>query len=742
VNESIEKALIGFLPAVLPEAILGVVACVLFLGGTFRAGRGRWGAVALLGLALAGTVLGVNALRGPAPEEVRGRIQEHKAALAEARGNAAKLQGKRDEQKKHVAEQEKEVAKRMVLLRPDPISMAALAVTQQGLAKARQGLAQTEADLAAAEARAREAGGALMAEIDHLRYASWGPATVEARREALEELEKSLRELQKSAAPPPGEEKAKASPALAAQAADWQNAVDKQKGQLRATVYASPVLPSRLGLLIKLLALAGGAVLVLFSWDEVPPEQAADYHGCLLLLTAGACLVGSANDLVTLFLALELVSIPTYVLLYLPRTDAPAQEAAMKYFLLSIFSSALLLFGFSYLYGIAGTVNLPALAESLGAGRADLENLARQVREGRVAEAAKAGAPLDRVASEAAVAEAVRQAGPWQGVALVALVMVVAALGFRITAVPFHFYAPDVYQGTTTGMAALLAFLPKLAGFAALVRLLGLVPPALPDSVASPLMGEKALYLLWIMAAVTMSLGNLLALLQDNLKRLLAYSSVAHAGYMLIGLAVAPRLGGGPGTTVGGVEALLFYLVAYGAMTVGAFAVLHYLSTPQRPVETVDDLAGVGRSHPGTALLMCLFLLSLIGIPLTAGFAGKMLLFFDALGLSGVDPAADPQRLQQQADERLLFQALAAIAALNAAVGAWYYLRIAGAMYLREGLQPLPRARPRPVLSAVWVCALLTLALGVYPTPLLKAVRHAVGRPAEPPREAVARAVP
>src|SRR5262249_38471446 len=179
---------------------------------------------------------------------------------------------------------------------------------------------------------------------------------------------------------------------------------------------------------------------------------AAEYHGCILVTTAGLCLVGSANDLVTLFLALEMISIPTYVLLYLPRGGAPVQEAAMKYFLLSVFSSGLLLFGFSYLYGMVGTTNLPALAEGLDRTRAS-------------------GLP---------------------GVALVALVMVVAGLGFRITAVPFHFYAPDVYQGAPTSGAALLAFVPKAAGFVALLRVLGFV---LPEAVLprGALMGDGQL---------------------------------------------------------------------------------------------------------------------------------------------------------------------------------------------------------------------------------------------------------
>jgi NADH-quinone oxidoreductase subunit N len=495
---------------------------------------------------------------------------------------------------------------------------------------------------------------------------------------------------------------------------------DKVEAELRgkerdmqAMVYSSPILPTRLALLFKIMALVGTAVLVLFSWDEIPADHAAEYHGCLLIIAAGACLVGAANDLITLFLALELVSIPTYVILYLPRHDKAAQEAAIKYFLLSIFSSGLMLFGFSYLYGVTGTTNITALIETLSKARSAL---------------------IDRVEPQTV-------SPPWQGITLIALVMIVAGLGFKITAVPFHFYAPDVYQGTTPGAAALLAFIPKVAGFAGLVRLLGFAPAGLAAGTGDPAgqpsiglaLGDQVPWILWIMAAVTMSLGNLLALLQNNVKRLLAYSSVAHAGYMLIGLAVAPRLVDSPGATVGGVDAVVFYLVGYGAMTIGAFAVLHYLSTPEQAVETVDDLAGVGRSHPGAALMMALFLFSLIGIPLTAGFAGKFLLFFDALGLAGPpDGAGISEQLRQQyADQKKWYLALAIIGVLNAAVAAYYYLRIVAVMYLREPLFPL-RAAPRgPILAALGVCVALTLGLGVYPAPLLNAVRFAVPRRAD-----------
>lgn len=458
------------------------------------------------------------------------------------------------------------------------------------------------------------------------------------------------------------------------------------KPQALAALFAGPVWFDNFALLFRVLALVGGAVLVLLSWDELPDRQAADYHACLLVVVAGTGLTAAANELVTLFLALELVSIPTYVMLYLPRADAQAQEAALKYFLLSIFSSAFLLFGFSYLYGLAGTTNLPTLGESL-----------------------------------------TRNAGALSGLSLVALVMVVTGLGFKITAVPFHFYAPDVYQGTATANAALLAFVPKVAGFAALARVLGFLPytfagKTLTDGLAPTglMLGEQVPVLLWILSAVTMTLGNVLAILQDNVKRLLAYSSVAHAGYMLIGLAVAPRLAAEATAAVGGVEAVLFYLVAYGGMTVGTFAVLSYLSTKDRRIETVDDLAGLGRSHPGLALLTCLFLFSLIGIPLTAGFWGKFLLFNGALSVP-FHPD-NPASLEQ----RRLFVTLALIAAINAAVGGWYYLRVIAAMYLRDPLNPIARRGIRPGLIAIWACALVTLAVGVYAEPLKQAAAAAV----------------
>jgi NADH-quinone oxidoreductase subunit N len=432
----------------------------------------------------------------------------------------------------------------------------------------------------------------------------------------------------------------------------------------------SPLWPDELADLVREIAFGGGAILTLLFWDEVRDEQAADFHACVLILVAGLSLLGAANDLITIFLALELISIPTYILLYLPRVGARPQEAAVKYFLLSIFSSGLLLFGFSYLYGAHGKTNLAEIFQL----------------------------QLDHSDSVSSLTT-------------IALVMIVAGLGFRITAVPFHFYAPDVFEGAPTSVAAMLAFVPKVAGFTALVRLLGFMHGAKPGLVADAQVAQ----LFWLLATITMTAGNILALLQDNLKRILAYSSVAHGGYMLIGLAAAPHLRATGAKEMHGTEAVFFYLIAYGAMTIGAFAVLHYLRSPERPVETVDDLAGLGRAQPPVALAMAVFLFSLIGLPLTAGFTGKFLLFLSAIEAEDHRPEGGG-----------LFIALAVIGALNAAIGAYYYLRIIAAMYLRDALKP-----PRPAYQvaapvAIAACVVLTIALGVYPTPALHAIRNAL----------------
>jgi NADH-quinone oxidoreductase subunit N len=460
------------------------------------------------------------------------------------------------------------------------------------------------------------------------------------------------------------------------------------KMHMPPVVTAAPIIPDALAEFIRWVAIIAAAVLLFVSWAEVSCQIASEYYGCLLVAVAGVSLVGRANDLITLFLALELISIPTYIMLYLPARSRLNQEAAAKYFLLSIMSSAILLFGFSYLYGLVGSTNLTVIVDALT--KANAETLS----------------PM----------------------ALLGIVMVVAAIGFRIAAVPFHFYAPDVYEGGPAGVVAQLAFFPKVAGFAALVRLLGLVgtnPLHLVggDAIRLPFDANSQLpLLLWILAILTMTLGNVLALLQDNIRRMLAYSSVAHAGYMLIGIVVAsslPDLQHGP--AIGGINGLLVYLVAYGMMTIGAFTVILYISTGDRPVESIDDLAGLSHTHPISATTMAIFLFSLIGLPLTAGFVGKFLLFVGAFSAPS-----------DTSSMRNLYQLLAVIAAMNAAVGAFYYLRVIGVMYLRTPLRPVTGSRATPTLLASIALAGATLFFGVYPEPLERAARKAAPVPQIP----------
>lgn len=422
-----------------------------------------------------------------------------------------------------------------------------------------------------------------------------------------------------------------------------------------------------------------GLALVALSHDQVADERSPEYFGCLLLIIAGSMLVTTANELVFLFIGLELVSIPTYILLYLPRRNLATLEAATKYFYLSIFSSALLLFGLAYLYGLTGISNLRALAFVLHRG-------------GSVVTSTNVG------------------------FGLIAVLFIMAGLGFRVAAVPFHFYAPDVYQGSATVVTAMLAWFPKAIGFVAMIRAL-----TSTLSLGSDLLTSKAMLLCWLLAVATMTLANFVALSQTNLKRLLAYSSIAHAGYLLIGIAAAFSHVDDPESPLSnlGAESVLFYLVTYALMTLGAFAVLIILNTGKARYETIDDLSGLARTRPVIALAMAIFLFSLAGIPPLAGFWGKFLIFAAAWT---ADP---PSRLPS-------FRLLTVIGVLNAAIGAYYYLRVLMAMYFSAPREPefggsehAKSAGPIawPKLATVGACAVLTVGLGLYPGPLQRASR-------------------
>jgi len=407
-------------------------------------------------------------------------------------------------------------------------------------------------------------------------------------------------------------------------------------------------------------------LFTLLSFRAADDELATDYLGSLLLVLTGLMIVCRAGELVLLFLGLELISIPTYILLFLGRKDSASHEATTKYFFLSVLSSAVLLYGLSFLYGITGSTQLVEIRQALAASP-------------------EAGGGLVSLLP-------------------LALVLIFAGLGFKMAAVPFHYYAPDVYQGTTSGNAGLLAVVPKLAGLVALVRLAVAVSPASAD------WGWK---LALLIAVVTMTLGNVLALWQQNVRRLLAYSSIAHSGYILMGVAVGmASISIEPaGDRMDGLAAAGFYALMYALATIGTFAALAYLGKRSRELDAVEELHGLARTYPLIAAALAVFMFSLTGIPPLAGFWGKFTLFLSALRVEG--------------EPRPWFVFLAVAAAINAAIGAAYYLRIVAAMYFREAVNvPRGEGGGGAWLAAV-LSAVLVLATMIYAAPLTQAAANA-----------------
>ncbi len=430
-------------------------------------------------------------------------------------------------------------------------------------------------------------------------------------------------------------------------------------------------------LYIRWLILALGLLLIIMNFRPLINGGTPEAIGSLLLVIAGGMLVVAANDLILLFVALELISIPTYILLYLGPGDVGCQESAAKYFFLSVLASIILLYGFSFIYGAAGTMNLDGIRIAM-ASLSDMPN-------------------------------------GFDNFAKLALLLTFAGLCFRLAAVPFHFYAPDVYQGTTNSNAALLSVIPKAAALAVLVRLVWAAMSAL---------GPLAWQITMAVAILSMTLGNTMALWQENFRRMMAYSSIAHAGYLLIGLTVALAAGAGPSGSWDGIAALSFYLCVYTVATIGAFAMLEYLGQPARRVEGIGELAGLGRTRPVSAAIMAVFMISLTGIPPLAGFWGKLLIFGSALNVDA----------QAGGNTRIWFVVLAILGVLNAAISAGYYLRIVSVMYFRP-----PSTEPRTeggkgALTAAVACALATVIIGLYPGPLLKASNQARPIVSQPPR--------
>jgi NADH-quinone oxidoreductase subunit N len=433
---------------------------------------------------------------------------------------------------------------------------------------------------------------------------------------------------------------------------------------------SGPITIDAFSLAIRSGVLAAGVIFALTGARWAGQGDASEFQGSLLMLLAGLMIVALANNLVLVFVGLELVSIPTYVLLYLGR-GSNLLESGTKYFFLSLLSSALLLYGFSFLYGAAGSTELAAIRQSLAAPSENAAHLA----------------PFGRLA----------------------LVLIFAGLAFRLTAVPFHFYAPDVYQGTSQVNAGILAVVPKIAALAAIVRII---------YVAMPGLEQLSWQLTLAMAMVTMTLGNLLALWQSNVRRMMAYSSIAHAGYMLIGLSVGFAVAGGAvvADPLDGVGATLFYLLVYAAATAGTFAALTYLSG-DRSVDSIDDLAGLSSYYPKTAAALAVLMFSLTGLPPLAGFWGKFTLFTGALGVDARNP--------ETGNLWPWFLALALVGVLNAAISAAYYLRIVGVMYFR-GAESVPEGRGGAGAAvATALCTLAVLGIGAFPGTLIEGAKQA-----------------
>jgi NADH-quinone oxidoreductase subunit N len=412
-------------------------------------------------------------------------------------------------------------------------------------------------------------------------------------------------------------------------------------------------------------ALGVGAILVLVNWNQSVPGERGEYMALILLSLLGLVLTASANDLLVLLFAIELVSVPTYVLIALSQDDARAPEASVKYFFLGALAAAILAYGLTFWYGASGSTTLQVV--SAGAGATTLP-----------------------------VAEGV------DNYVLIGLLLIIGGLAFKVAAVPFHVYAPDVYEGAASPVTGLLGFVPKMAGFVALVKVLDTCHWKLPIEVS---------WLLWIIAAATMTVGNVTALLQTNVKRMLAYSSIAHTGYMLIALLVGPASGQGPMSD--GIASLLFYITVYGVMNLGAFALLAAFGRGGRSVETLDDLAGLATHAPWPCLAFAVCVLSLMGLPPTAGFLGKVYIFGSAFSVSTDHAFHGP-----------LF-ALAIIGVVNSAIGAAYYLRIVSACYVGKPATAAEGLGGRPIRWGLSACGLAMFLLFIWPRGLTQQARMA-----------------
>jgi NADH-quinone oxidoreductase subunit N len=390
------------------------------------------------------------------------------------------------------------------------------------------------------------------------------------------------------------------------------------------------------------------SVLISVRYLEIEHENHGEYYALMLFSLMGMYFMITGMDLVTLFIGLEVMALSGYVLAGFLRGDKRSNEGALKYFLLGAFSSGLLAFGFSLLYGISGSTNLQVIAQALG------------------------------------------QRSPGDALASLALITTAAGLLFKVAAVPFHQWAPDAYEGAPTSITGFLSTAPKAAAFAFLLRifLVGLAP--MRPVWAPMLIG---------IAVLTMTVGNLAAVTQNNTKRLFAYSSIAHVGYILLGLVAGNETG---------LKGIAVYILVYAFMNLGAFAVLVSLRRGKIIGDEIEDLSGLFFRSPGAAIMMLIFLLSLAGIPPMAGFLGKYFIFLSLVetGHTG----------------------LAVFAVLYVAVGLYYYMRMTVMMFMREPADEEPLSLAPGIKIALGLTVAATLIIGIYPEPVIQLASSAILR--------------
>jgi NADH-quinone oxidoreductase subunit N len=423
-------------------------------------------------------------------------------------------------------------------------------------------------------------------------------------------------------------------------------------GQTPGSAFGGSYTVNALTAYLDLLFVAIIAMTVLFGPEYLGPRDlpVAEFAAVLVFAMTGAMLIAGSADLLVLFVALELMILPGYLLAGFSKHDALSTEGAIKYFLLGSFSSAILLFGLAYVWGLTGTTRIDG------------------------------------------VAAAITATGGFSPALALALALLTTGVAFKLAAVPFHYWTPDAYQGSPTPVTGFLSVGPKVGAIAIVIRLfVGALGPVHVDWMP----------VLAVLAVLTMTLGNLVAVSQTNVKRMLAYSSIAHTGYILVGFAVYAN---DPSTE--GLTAILFYAVAYAFMNLGAFAVVAALQKRPGVTSQLETFAGLGRREPLLGLLMTLFLLSLTGIPPTAGFFAKALIILAAV----------------QASAPLLGLAVV----LNAIVAAFYYLRVVVYMYMRE-----PQSEPATVSHGALlrvglaIAAAMTILIGLLPGPLIDAATNA-----------------